>query len=148
MRAVLQRALSGSVDVDGERVAEIGTGIVVLLGVSRNDTERDAKWVASKLANLRIFDDADGKLNLSLLDTGGSALMVPNFTLYGDTRNGRRPSYTEAAAFDDGRVLYEACCAELESLGINVKRGVYGASMQVSLTNDGPVTLIVESAVA
>ena len=144
MRAVLQRVTSGSVEVDGRRLARIGPGIVVLLGVRRTDTEADAEWIARKLAELRIFDDADGKLNLSLLDVRGEALVVPNFTLYGDARKGRRPSYTEASGFEEGRALFECCCERLESHGITVQRGVYGATMAVSLTNDGPVTLLLE----
>jgi D-tyrosyl-tRNA(Tyr) deacylase len=145
MRAVLQRVTSGAVDVEGAWVAEIGRGILVLLGVRRADAERDAEWIAAKLANLRIFDDADGKLNLSLLEIGGAALMVPNFTLYGDPRNGRRPSYAEAAPFVEGKALFERCCAALRNLGVHVEQGVYGATMAVHLVNDGPVTLIVES---
>lgn len=144
MRAVVQRVSSGSVEVDGLRVARIGRGMVVLLGIRGTDTVPDADWIARKLAELRIFDDDEGKLNLSLSDVGGEALVVPNFTLYGDARKGRRPSYTEAAGFDQGRTLFELCCERLESHGIPVKRGVYGATMAVSLTNDGPVTLILE----
>jgi len=144
MRAVVQRVTSGSVEVDRLRVARIGKGIVVLLGICRSDTVPDATWMARKLAELRIFDDDEGKLNLSLSDIGGEALVVPNFTLYGDARKGRRPSYTEAAGFEQGRTLFDLCCESLESHGISVKRGVYGATMAVSLTNDGPVTLILE----
>jgi D-tyrosyl-tRNA(Tyr) deacylase len=145
MRAVLQRAAAGSVDVNGTRVAEIGRGIVVLLGVREDDTEAEAGWMAGKLVNLRIFPDDKGKLNLSVLHVGGSALMVPNFTLYGDARKGRRPSFTRAAQFDGGKALFERCCDEVQGLGVPVGRGVYGASMMVSIQNEGPVTLLVDS---
>lgn len=145
MRAALQRVSHAGVAVAGETVAEIGRGILALIGVRREDTERDARRIAERIANLRIFEDEDGKMNLSLLEVGGAALLISNFTLYGDARKGRRPSFTNAAPYAEGEALFESCLQALRELGVPAQQGVYGAQMNVSLTNDGPVTLLVDS---
>jgi len=145
VRAVVQRVSSASVSVDGETVAEIGPGVVALLGVRTDDDERAAAKMAERIANLRIFEDDDGKMNVSLMDCGGEALVVSNFTLYGDTKKGRRPSFTEAAPYEEGKRLFDICCREVETLGIPVQVGIYGAEMKVSLINEGPVTLLVDT---
>ncbi|GBC91682.1 D-aminoacyl-tRNA deacylase [bacterium HR15] len=145
MRAVIQRVGWAEVWIDGQLHARIEQGVLVLLGVHRDDTEDDARWLAQKIAHLRIFEDEEGKLNRALLEIGGDALVVSNFTLYGDCRKGRRPSFTESAPFEQGRVLYETFCQLLATEGIPVQRGVYGATMQVRLQNEGPVTLIMET---
>jgi len=146
MRAVIQRVRSASVSVDGELVGSIGKGFVVLLGVGMNDTERDAAWLAEKTANLRVFEDAEGKMNLSLLDIGGEALVVSQFTLYGDTRKGRRPSFTEAAPPDKADDLYQRYAEALGKCGVNVQTGQFRARMLVTIENDGPVTLLLDTA--
>ncbi len=146
MRAVIQRVQSASVTVDGQITGEIGCGLVVLLGVGPEDTASDGAWLASKIANLRIFPDADDKMNCSLLDVGGGALVVSQFTLYGDCRRGRRPSFVGAAPPDIAEPLYERFCEQMAEEGVAlVGRGVFGAMMDVSLINDGPVTLILDS---
>jgi D-tyrosyl-tRNA(Tyr) deacylase len=145
MRAVVQRVAEASVTVEGEVVGNIGRGFLVLLGVKRDDTLVDAGYMADKIVHLRIFEDEEGKMNRSLLETGGSALIVSQFTLYGDARKGRRPSFTDAAGGETARCLYEAVCARVEAAGVPVARGVFGAMMQVSLVNDGPVTLLLDS---
>ena len=145
MRGVINRVRSAKVLVNEECVAEIGKGVLVLLGVHVNDTDADARWLAQKIAHLRLFEDSGGKLNLSTAEVGGSFLVVSNFTLYGDCRKGRRPSFTESAPFERGRELYERFCDYLRAEGVPVQTGVYGAHMVVSLENDGPVTLIVDS---
>lgn len=145
MVALVQRVSDASVDVDGEPVGTIDDGLLILLGVHEDDTESESTWCAAKCAHLRIFPDADGKMDESLLDTGGEALVVPQFTLYGDTSTGNRPSFTEAAPPDQANRLYEHFVAELEEhLGQDVPTGTFGAMMDVHLTNDGPVTLWVE----
>lgn len=131
--------------MDNQCVAEIGTGVLVLVGVHLHDTDADARWLAQKIANLRLFEDATGKLNRSTAEVGGSFLVVSNFTLYGDCRKGRRPSFSESAPYDKGRELYERFCDYLRAEGVPVQTGVYGAHMCVALENDGPVTLIIES---
>ena len=146
MRAVIQRARSASVSVDDEVIGRIGRGLVVLLGVGMNDTEREAAWLAEKTANLRIFEDAEGKMNLSLLDIGGQALVVSQFTLYGDARKGRRPSFTDAAPPEKADELYQQYVEYLEKCGIEVQTGRFRAKMLVSIENDGPVTLILDTA--
>jgi D-tyrosyl-tRNA(Tyr) deacylase len=146
MRAVIQRAKSGSVTVEGEGTRRIGRGFVVLLGVGTNDTEKDAAWLAEKTANLRIFEDSDGKMNLSLLDVGGEALVVSQFTLYGDARKGRRPSFTDAAPPDQADLLYKRYVDLLEKCGIRVQTGWFRAKMMVAIENDGPVTLLLDTA--
>ena len=138
MRALVQRVSQAAVDVEGERVAQIGPGMLVLLGVSRDDTEAEADRLADKVAKLRIFDDADGQMNEPLGDER-EVLCVSQFTLYGDTRKGNRPSYVEAAPGEQAEPLYERFC---ERLG--AKRGVFGACMGVALVNDGPVTVMLE----
>ncbi len=145
MRAVVQRVSEAEVTVDGEAVGRIGPGLVVLVGVHTSDEPADAAAIADKVANLRIFEDDDGKMNRSLLDTGGSALVISQFTLWGDARKGRRPSFTEAAPGDAANPLYEAVCARVAELGVPVERGRFAAHMRVSLVNDGPVTLLLDS---
>ena len=145
MRAVVQRVSQGSVAVDGDIVGRIGTGLLVLLGVAGDDTEKDADYLAGKIVHLRIFEDEAGKLNRSLMDCGGDMLVVSQFTLYGDCRKGRRPSFVKAAAPDKGKALYRHFVAAVRALGITVATGRFGAMMAVSLVNHGPVTLIMES---
>jgi D-aminoacyl-tRNA deacylase len=139
MRAVVQRVASASVTVDGEVVASIGRGLLVLLGVRAGDGEAQADRIASKLGALRVFEDADGKMNLSVRDVGGELLVVSNFTLYGDTRKGNRPSFVNAARPDEAEPLVERVRAALDANG-----GRFGARMAVELVNDGPVTLVIE----
>ena len=145
MRAVVQRVSSASVRVDGAVVGEIGRGLLVLLGVARDDTADDASTIAAKVAGLRIFDDAAGKMNLAVADAGGGVLVVSQFTLLGDCRGGRRPSYIDAAAPDAANTLYEAVVAALRATGLTVATGVFRAHMDVALVNDGPVTLLLDS---
>ena len=146
MRAVLQRVTKASVEVAGQTVGQIGTGLLVLLGVSRQDTERDAEYLAQKITQLRIFDDQNGRMNRSLLDSEGELLVVSQFTLYGDTRKGRRPSWDEAAPADQARNLYDYFNEYARGLGVKrVATGVFQTEMLVALVNDGPVTLICES---
>ena len=140
MRAVVQRVSSASVAVDGAEVAQIGTGLLVLLGVGEGDNERDAEWIARKLEALRVFEDGDGKMNLSVRDVGGELLVISNFTLYGDARKGNRPSFIEAARPEDAKPLVDLVCEWLGAQG-----GVFGARMAVKLVNDGPVTIVIES---
>jgi D-tyrosyl-tRNA(Tyr) deacylase len=148
MRAVIQRVTRASVTVKGEVAGEIAAGLLVLLGVARTDTEQAAEYLASKIVNLRIFDDDAGRMNRSLLETGGELLAVSQFTLYGDTRKGRRPSYDEAAPAELARNLYDYFVGQLRTLGVaRVATGIFQAEMMVTLTNDGPVTLICESKV-
>jgi len=142
MRAVLQRVNRGIVAVAEERVGEIGPGLVILLGVKEGDGEDEAAWLAAKIANLRIFGDEEGKFNRSLLDVGGEALVVSQFTLYGDARRGRRPSFTDAAAPEVAEPLIERFCALLRQEGVSrVATGRFGAHMMVEIHNDGPVTI-------
>ena len=145
MRAVVQRVSRCAVRVDGEEVASVGRGLLVLLGVSRHDDEGDAEFIANKVVNLRIFDDAEGKLNLSLAEAGGELMVVSQFTLYGDARKGRRPSYVEAAPPRMGEELYEAACAAFGRAGFPPRKGVFGAHMELELVNEGPVTIILDS---
>jgi D-aminoacyl-tRNA deacylase len=144
VRAVVQRVREASVRVDGEVVAETRAGVVVLLGVARSDAFLQAERLAGKVARLRIFENDEGRLDRSLLDTAGEALVVSQFTLIADTRMGNRPSFTEAADPDVAEPLYERFCEVLEDAGVRVARGVFGARMQVSLVNDGPVTIVLE----
>jgi D-tyrosyl-tRNA(Tyr) deacylase len=145
MRAVIQRVSSASVSVDGETVGEIGVGLVVLLGVGQGDGGVQAAKLAGKIARLRVFDGESGRMDRSLQDVGGAALCISQFTLYGDTRRGLRPSFTAAADPADGRRLYESFCHELEGIGVPVAKGVFGARMSVEMVNEGPVTLLLEA---
>jgi D-tyrosyl-tRNA(Tyr) deacylase len=145
MKVVLQRAKNASVSVDSEVRGEIDKGLMLLVGVTHEDTEKDADYLAEKIINLRIFEDENGKMNLSLIDTEGSILSISQFTLYGDTKKGRRPNFMEAAKPDQAQKIYGYFNDKITSLGINVQTGVFGAMMDVSFTNDGPVTLILDS---
>lgn len=145
MRAVIQRVSEASVTVDGEVVGEIGRGFLVLLGITHSDSQAEATWLARKIAGLRIFEDDAGKMNLGLTDVGGAVLAVSQFTLYGDARKGRRPSFIEAARPEHAQPLYDYFCQQLAAEGIRVERGVFQAEMKVALINDGPVTLWLET---
>lgn len=145
MRAVVQRCKRASVTVDGKTASEIAEGLAVLVGVSVRDTEADAAWLAEKVANLRVFRDDAENMNRSLLDVGGAALIVSQFTLHGDTRRGRRPSFIDAARPETAKPLVEAVVAGLRERGIEVAEGVFGAMMDVELVNDGPVTILLDS---
>jgi D-aminoacyl-tRNA deacylase len=144
VRALLQRVSAASVTVEGRTVGAIGPGLLVLLGVGKGDGEAEAVALADRIAGLRIFEDAEGKMNLSLLDTHRAALVVSQFTLYADTRKGRRPSFVDAAPPDEARRLYARACEALRALGVHVEEGVFAAKMQVALLNDGPVTISLE----
>jgi len=144
MRAVVQRVTQASVKVDGEEISRIGPGLLVLLAIAEGDTEEEARWTAQKCAELRIFEDSEGKMNRSLLDVGGFALAVSQFTLYGDCTKGRRPSFACAASPEKARGLFEGFCEFMRATGIVVRTGVFGERMAVTIENDGPVTLIVE----
>lgn len=144
MRALIQRVKTGKVTVDGQTVAEIGHGLVILLGIGQADTEEQAGFLAEKIAGLRIFEDAAGKFNRSILDTGGAAIVVSQFTLYADTRKGRRPSFTDAAAPEIAAPLVDKFADRLRGLGIPTGNGVFGAHMLVEIENDGPVTIWLE----
>lgn len=145
MRAVLQRVQHAQVVVDGNVVGKIGHGFLVLLGVGKADTEDDARYLAGKIAGMRIFSDAEGKFNLALADIGGAVLLVSQFTLYADTRKGRRPSFIDAALPEPAEALVELCAHYLREAGIPVESGKFGAHMEVSLLNDGPVTILLDS---
>lgn len=145
MIAVIQRVSESKVQVDGKTIGEIGQGLLILLGVFDGDTETDGQFLAGKIAGLRIFNDENGKMNLSLKDVGGSALVVSQFTLCGDWRKGRRPSYIHAAAAAEGEQLYEDFMDRLRNLGLPVESGKFGAMMKVDLVNDGPVTFVLDS---
>ena len=145
MRAVIQRVKSASVTVDGRVVSEIRKGLLVFLGVAQEDTPTDVDYMASKIANLRIFEDDEGLMNLSILDAGGEVLVVSQFTLYGDCRKGRRPSFIAAARPEKADPLYQAFMDEISRLGVSVKAGVFQAMMDVELINDGPVTILLDS---
>lgn len=145
MRAVLQRVRSANVTVDGAVTGEIGPGLLVLLGVGAGDTEKDLDWMVEKIAMLRIFEDADGKMNRSVLDTSKAILAVSQFTLFADTRKGRRPSFLEAMAPDEAKRMYGLFCERSRQAGLTVAEGVFAADMQVALVNDGPVTICLDS---
>jgi D-tyrosyl-tRNA(Tyr) deacylase len=145
MRVVLQRVARASVTVEGERVAAVGPGFLLLVGIGADDGEGEGERVAEKVAGLRVFADADGKMNLALGDVGGEVLVVSQFTLYGDLRKGRRPSWTGAAEPGIAAERVEAFARALESRGLRVARGVFGAHMEVDLLNDGPVTLVLDA---
>ncbi len=144
MRALLQRVSQARVSVDQRVIASIDHGLVVLLGVSKEDNQENARWLAAKVANLRIFEDEAKKLNRSLLDVDGSVLVVSQFTLYGDAKKGRRPSFTSAAPSEYAQPLVEFFAEQLRSEGLNVAKGAFGAHMLVEIHNDGPVTLLLE----
>ncbi|MBW2622483.1 MAG: D-tyrosyl-tRNA(Tyr) deacylase [Deltaproteobacteria bacterium] len=145
MRAVIQRVSQGRVLVNKEEIGTIGRGLVILLGVGRDDTGEDGKYLAAKIVNLRIFGDENDKMNRSLLDVGGQALIVSQFTLWGDTRKGRRPSFIAAAEPDTAEALYEDFVSRVQDLGVTTATGKFGAMMELALVNDGPVTLILDS---
>jgi D-tyrosyl-tRNA(Tyr) deacylase len=146
MRAILQRVLEASVTIAGDRVAETGPGLLILLGVEQGDTAADLDWLAPKVARMRIFGDDEGKMNRSVQDIGGGVIVVSQFTLHASTRKGNRPSFLAAAAPEVSEPLYETFCAALErELGKPVGRGVFGADMKVALINDGPVTIVIDS---
>jgi D-tyrosyl-tRNA(Tyr) deacylase len=145
MRALIQRVSRARVDVEGETVGSIGPGLLALIGVKRGDTRDDCEWVAGKIATLRIFNDGAGKMNLSLEEVGGAVLLVSQFTLYGDARKGRRPSFTASAPPEEAVPLLDVLREEVEAHGIPAETGRFGAHMIVELTNDGPVTLMIDS---
>lgn len=145
MRAVVQRVTAASVQVAGQCVGEIGPGLVVFLGVEKKDSQKDGDYIAEKIAGLRIFPDDQDRMNLSIVEVGGSVLMVSQFTLLGDVRRGRRPSFTEAAEPQLADPLYEYCNRLLRAHGLTVATGVFRADMQVQLINDGPVTILLDS---
>ena len=145
MRAVLTRVNSASVTIDGEVVGKIGKGFLILLGVGSNDTEKECRYLAEKALGLRVFTDEEDKMNLGLTDVGGQVLVVSQFTLYGNCRKGRRPSFVEAAGPELGNRLYEQFLKDCEDLGFPPQHGRFGASMQVESVNDGPVTLILDT---
>ena len=145
MRAVVQRVTEGSVTVEGSITGQIKNGFVVLLGVGNEDTEADADYIADKVSNLRVFEDEEGKMNLSLKDVGGEILAISQFTLYGDCRKGRRPGFTEAARPEKAKALYDYFTEKLRSFDINVGEGIFQADMLVKIYNDGPVTLLLDS---
>lgn len=145
MRAVVQRVSSASVRVDGAVVGQIGRGLLVLLGVSVHDGPADVTWMARKVAGLRIFPDDQGRMNRSVVEVGGAVLLVSQFTLYGDARKGRRPSFVEAASGAEAETLYEAVAQALREEGLPVEQGRFGAHMDVELVNDGPVTILLSS---
>ena len=150
MRAIIQRVTGASVALDGAVVGQCAHGLILLVGVHKNDTEAEAKKLAEKIAGLRIFNDAEGKMNLSLKDIEpqGQVLAISNFTVYGDSRKQRRPSFMESAPFESGKVLFEQFVLNLKNEGVQVETGVFGANMQVSLVNDGPVTIVLDTEAA
>lgn len=145
MRAVIQRVSRARVHVGAETVGEIGPGLLALVGVAADDGPADIAYIAGKIRDLRVFDDEHGKMNRALSETGGAVLVVSQFTLYGDARKGRRPSFDRAAPADDGRTIFDAVVAALRAAGVTVETGTYRAHMQVELVNDGPVTILVDS---
>ncbi|OMP67577.1 D-aminoacyl-tRNA deacylase [Domibacillus epiphyticus] len=145
MKVVLQRSKKASVAVDGKITGQIESGLVLLVGVTHDDTDQDAAWLAEKIVHLRIFEDETGKMNKSLLECDGDILSVSQFTLYGDCKKGRRPNFMQAAGGEQANVLYEQFNQLLREKGVCVETGVFGAMMEVSLVNDGPVTLILDS---
>lgn len=145
MIAVVQRVLSASVLVNGQPGAAIDRGLLILVAAQKRDRAADAVWLANRIAGLRVFEDADGKMNLSCAEANGKFLVVSNFTVAANTRNGKRPSFDSAATFEQGKTLYDKFVEEIWKTGIDVTTGVFGADMLVNLVNDGPITLIVES---
>jgi D-tyrosyl-tRNA(Tyr) deacylase len=145
MRAVVQRTMGSRVLVNNQEIARINKGLMVLLGIKKGDSTSDADYLMDKIINLRIFPDENDKMNLSLLDIGGEVLLVSQFTLYGDARKGRRPSFTEAELPDAALPLFEYCTAQLQQAGVNVQTGEFGADMIVEISNDGPCTILLDS---
>ncbi|MBQ7867607.1 MAG: D-tyrosyl-tRNA(Tyr) deacylase [Clostridia bacterium] len=145
MRAVIQRVTEANVKIDGETVGQIGQGFLVLIGVEEGDGEADFKYMATKVPNLRIFEDEAGKMNRSLVDVGGQILAVSQFTLFGDARSSRRPSFIQAARPETANLMYERLVEHWREMGIHVETGRFGADMKVSLVNDGPVTIMMDS---
>ena len=145
MRAIVQRVKSANVQIDGQLVAEIESGLLIFLGISIDDQQSDIDYLIRKIANLRIFRDDDLRMNKSLLDVGGQALVVSQFTLYGDCRKGRRPNFSQAAKPEKAHQLYQIFVNQLLQLGVDVKTGVFQATMEVELTNDGPITILLDS---
>lgn len=146
MKVILQRVSTACVGINNKTVAQISSGILILLGIAQEDTEQDAKTLCEKLTNLRIFEDENGKMNLSLKDINGEALIVPNFTLYANCKKGKRPSFCNAAKPDFAKNMFKFFCDVMNNMGLkNVKKGEFGADMQVKLINDGPVTIILDS---
>ena len=145
MRAIVQRVKSANVQIDGQLVAEIESGLLIFLGISIDDQQSDIDYLIRKVANLRIFRDDDLRMNKSLLDVGGKALVVSQFTLYGDCRKGRRPNFSQAAKPEKAHQLYQVYVNQLLQLGVDVKTGVFQATMEVELTNDGPITILLDS---
>lgn len=145
MKVVLQRVTKASVTVDGEMVGQVGKGFMLLVGVTHDDTETDARYLADKIAGLRVFEDENEKMNLSIQEVGGSVLSISQFTLYADTRKGRRPAFVEAARPNVANPLFEKFNDFLRETGLVVETGIFGANMAVSLVNDGPVTILIES---
>lgn len=145
MRAVVQRVARAKVTVDGKVTGEIGLGLLVLLGVAQADTEQDADYLAEKIAGLRVFEDADGKMNLSVSEVGGAVLAVSQFTLYGDVRRGKRPSFDAAARPELAKKLYDYFCSRIRGYGLRCEEGVFQAMMDIELLNSGPVTILLDS---
>ena len=145
MRAVIQRVDHANVSVNGKTIGQISTGLLVLLGVSKSDQESDADYLIDKIIGLRIFEDAEGKMNRSIVEISGSVLMVSQFTLYGDVRRGRRPSFDEAARPEEAKRLYEYAVSKVRDAGVRCETGEFQAMMKVSLVNDGPVTILLDS---
>ncbi len=145
MRVVVQRVRQAGVSIEGEIISKIGTGLLVFLGIEKTDTEQDADYLVNKIINLRIFEDNNHKMNLSLIDTASQVLVVSQFTLYGDCRKGRRPSFDRAASVKEAERLYEYFVDKISSYGVNTKAGRFRAMMEVSLVNYGPVTFIIDS---
>jgi D-tyrosyl-tRNA(Tyr) deacylase len=145
MRIVVQRVTEARVEVSGVVVGRVGRGLVVLLGVGRDDEAADVEYISSKIRDLRIFEDDEGKMNHSVVDVGGAVLLVSQFTLYGDVRKGRRPSFIDAAGPEKGRAMYEEVARALRESGLTVETGTFQAMMQVHLVNDGPVTIVLDS---
>ncbi len=145
MRTVIQRVLTSSVEVDSKVIGEINKGFNVLLGISKEDTLEDIKYIKDKILNLRVFEDEEGKLNKSIQEVGGEILIISQFTLYGDCRKGRRPSFIEALGGDEAKELYNIFVEAVKETGIKVATGEFGADMKVTIINDGPVTILLES---
>ena len=145
MRAVVQRVTYSSVEVDGEIVGEINKGFNVLLGISKEDTEEDMKYIKDKIINLRVFSDENDKMNLSLLDIKGELLLISQFTLYGDARKGRRPNFMNALGGEEAKIFYDKFIEMMKETGLKVQTGIFGADMKVDIKNDGPVTILLDS---